>query len=127
MGQGRPLGFVLTGGGVSDYKAVPALLDMPVPKPKALLADKGYDGDTVRENLLCRGILPVVPPEANRREAACLRFPALPGSQSRRAPVQPPEAILRIATRYDKTATSFLGFLSLAATKLWLNNYVNRA
>jgi hypothetical protein len=25
---------------VSDYRAVPALLDMPVTKPKALLADK---------------------------------------------------------------------------------------
>ncbi|WP_287002553.1 hypothetical protein [Sphingobium sp.] len=25
---------------------------IPVAKPKALLADKGYDGDAVRENLL---------------------------------------------------------------------------
>jgi hypothetical protein len=31
---------------------VPALLDMPSPKPNALLADKGYDGDAVRKNLL---------------------------------------------------------------------------
>ncbi|MDA4806534.1 transposase, partial [Enterobacter hormaechei] len=60
-GQGRPLGFVLTGGEVSDYRAVPALLDMPVPKPDALLADKGYDGDAVREELLWRGILPIIP------------------------------------------------------------------
>lgn len=40
-GQGRPLGFVLTGGEVSDYRAVPALLDIPVTAPKAMLADKG--------------------------------------------------------------------------------------
>ncbi|MCY7280289.1 MAG: IS5/IS1182 family transposase, partial [Sphingomonas bacterium] len=33
----------------------------------------------------------------------------------------------RIATRYDKTATSFLGFLCLASAKLWLEHYVNRA
>ena len=33
----------------------------------------------------------------------------------------------RIATRYDKTAASFLGFLCLAAAKLWLTHYVNRA
>ena len=33
----------------------------------------------------------------------------------------------RIATRYDKTAASFLGFLCLAAAKLWLTHYVNKA
>ncbi|MEA4837254.1 MAG: transposase, partial [Rhodospirillaceae bacterium] len=32
----------------------------------------------------------------------------------------------RIATRYDKTAKSFLGFLHLAAAKLWLPAFVNR-
>jgi len=33
----------------------------------------------------------------------------------------------RIATRYDKTAVSFLGFLALAAAKMWMPNFVNRA
>jgi transposase len=32
----------------------------------------------------------------------------------------------RIATRYDKTALSFTGFLCLAAAKLWLSSFVNR-
>jgi transposase len=32
----------------------------------------------------------------------------------------------RIATRYDKTALSFTGFLCLAAAKLWLPSFVNR-
>ena len=32
----------------------------------------------------------------------------------------------RIATRYEKTAVSFLGFLALAAAKLWMPTYVNR-
>ncbi|MAW85811.1 MAG: IS5/IS1182 family transposase, partial [Phyllobacteriaceae bacterium] len=30
------------------------------------------------------------------------------------------------ATRYDKTAKSFLGFLCLAAVRLWLPSFVNR-
>jgi transposase len=34
------LGFILTGGEASDYGAVDALMAIPVPKPKALLADK---------------------------------------------------------------------------------------
>ncbi|MEO9739332.1 MAG: transposase [Hyphomicrobiales bacterium] len=67
-GQGRPLGFVLTGGEASDYCAVPDLLDMPCGKPRLFLADKGYDGDFVRQSLLLAGINPVIPPKSNRRE-----------------------------------------------------------
>ncbi|MGO8242120.1 transposase [Rhizobium johnstonii] len=55
-GQGRPLGFVLTGGEASDYNAVPDLLAIPVGKPRLFLADKGYDGDFLREELLIHGI-----------------------------------------------------------------------
>lgn len=37
-----------------------------------MLADKGYDSDDVRASLLLKGILPVIPPKANRKEAiAC--------------------------------------------------------
>ncbi|WP_416046644.1 transposase [Haematospirillum sp. H1815] len=32
----------------------------------------------------------------------------------------------RIATRYDKMAKSFLGFLHLTAAKLWLPGFVKR-
>ena len=71
-GQGRPLGFVLTGGEASDYKAVDDLIALPVAKSRLMLADKGYDSDDVRASLLLKGILPVIPPKANRKEAiAC--------------------------------------------------------
>ena len=60
--QGSPFGFILTRGEASDYGAVDALMAIPVIKPKALLADKGYDGNAFRENLLIQGILPVIPP-----------------------------------------------------------------
>jgi transposase len=63
-----PLGFILTGGEVSEYRAVPQLLDLPAKPPKALLADKGYDSDAVRERLLLHNILPVIPPKTNRRD-----------------------------------------------------------
>jgi transposase len=33
----------------------------------------------------------------------------------------------RIATRYDKALLSFIGFLCLAASKLWMPAFVNRA
>ena len=43
------------------------LLNLPIAQPKMMLADKGYDGDEVRSSLLMHGILPVIPPKANRR------------------------------------------------------------
>ncbi|WP_254060688.1 transposase [Gluconobacter oxydans] len=59
--QGHPLGFVLTGGQISDYKATEAPMKLPVPNPKAMLADRGYDSDSFCQDLLLHGILPVVP------------------------------------------------------------------
>jgi transposase len=111
---------------VSDYRDVPALLDMPVAKPKALLADKGYDGDAVREDLLWRGILPIIPPKANRREPPACDFRRYRDRNHVERLFNRLKQSRRIATRYDKTAASFLGFLSLAAAKLGLTDYVNR-
>jgi transposase len=41
-----------------------------------MLADKGYDSDDVRTNLLLEGILPVIPPKANRKQAVDFDFRA---------------------------------------------------
>ncbi|WP_404482668.1 transposase [Novosphingobium sp. BL-52-GroH] len=75
--QGRLLGFILAGGEATDYGAVDALMAIPVTKPKALLADKGYDGDAVRENLLMQGILPIIPLKPKRREPIPCGFAAI--------------------------------------------------
>ena len=112
---------------MSDYRAVPALLDIPVTAPKAMLADKGYDGDSVRETLLLRGILPIIPPKANRRDPAPCDFSRYRDRNHVERLFNRLKQSRRIATRYDKTAASFLGFLCLAAAKLWLTHYVNRA
>ena len=32
----------------------------------------------------------------------------------------------RLATRYDKTADSYLGFVLIAAVRLWMRAFVNR-
>ena len=126
-GQGRPLGFVLTGGETSDYKAVDELIDLPVANPKLMLADKGYDSDDVRSSLLLKGILPVIPPKANRKEPIACDFRAYKDRNRVERMFNKLKQFRRIATRYDKTAVSFLGFLALAAAKLWLPTYVNRS
>ena len=95
--------------------------------PKALLADKGYDGDAFRQNLLMHGILPIIPPRSNRkapehpdyrRYRDRNRIERMFGKLKQRR---------RIATRYDKTALSFASFLNLAAARLWPKSFVNAA
>ena len=92
-----------------------------------MLVDKGYDGDGVRSALLMRNILPVIPPKANRREPISCDFKAYKDRNRIERMFNRLKQFRRIATRYDKTALSFIGFLCLAAAKLWLPSFVNRA
>jgi transposase len=100
---------------------------MLVTKPKAMLADKGYDSDAVREELLIHGILPIIPPKITRREPAPCDFRRYRDRNRIERMFNRLKQFRRIATRYDKTSKSYLGFLSLAAAKLWLPHFVNRA
>ena len=47
-GQGRPLVMLLSEGQMSDYKGAALMLDA-LPKAKALLGDRGYDADWLRQ------------------------------------------------------------------------------
>jgi transposase len=91
-----------------------------------MLADKGYDSDAVRETLLLQGILPIIPPKANRREPASCDYRRYRDRNHVERLFNRLKQFRRIATRYDKTAMSFLGFLALAAVRVWLPDYVNR-
>lgn len=92
-----------------------------------MLADKGYNSDDVRAGLLLKGILPVIPPKANRKEAIACDFSAYKDRNRFERMFNKLEQFRGIATRYGKTAVSFLGFLALVAARLWMPNCVNRA
>ncbi|MFT9016431.1 MAG: IS5 family transposase [Acetobacter sp.] len=126
-GQGRPLGFELTGGEVSDYTEADALMALPVAIPQGLLADKGYDSDSIREGLFFHGVLPVIPPRSNRTQHIPCDFRRYRDRNRIERMFNRLKQFRRIATRYDKTRKSFLPFLNLAAVKLWLPSFVNRA
>ena len=102
------------------------LLDLPVAKPRLMLADKGFDSDGVREALLLKGILPVIPPKVTRKDPPSCDRRAYRDRNRIERMFNRLKQFRRIATRYDKTAQSFLAFLSLAAAKLWLPSFVNR-
>ncbi|MFC0511966.1 transposase [Asaia spathodeae] len=117
----------LTGGEASDYTSAEPLMAIPAATPRALLADKGYDGDRFRQSLLMRGVLPIIPPRSNRK---ALEHPDYRRYRDQNR-IERMFGMLkqqrRIATRYDKSVLSFESFLNLAAARLLLRSFVNAA
>lgn len=100
---------------------------IPATSPKALLADKGYDGDRFRESLLLRGILPIIPPRSNRKVPEHPNYRRYKDRNRVERMFGKLKQQRRIATRYDKTILSFASFINLAAARLWLKAFVNTA
>lgn len=140
-GAGRPLALLLTGGNVNDCTQAIGLLDAirvprlgsgrPRTRPDHLLADKGYSTRAIRAELRRRHIPHTIPERrdqrANRRRKGRRggRPPAFDRERyKRRNVVERCFARLKqhrgIATRYDKTVTSFKATVTLASILLWL-------
>jgi transposase len=71
--------------------------------------------------------LPVIPPKTNRKVPIACDFRAYKDRNRVERMFNRLKQFRRIATRYDKTAVSFLNFLALAAAKLWMPTHVNRS
>ncbi len=89
-----------------------------VKKRRLLLADKGYDGNNVRNALLCSGRKPVIPPEANRKNPPGCELQASMDRKRIERMFNRLKQFRRIVTRYDKTRKSFQAFLAIAAVKI---------
>ncbi|WP_405499630.1 IS5 family transposase [Streptomyces anulatus] len=135
----RPLAFVLTAGQAGDAPAFESLMARirvarPVGRPRTtpdvVLADKAYSSRAIRDHLRRRGIRAVIPQPAtqaaNRKRRGSLggRPPAFDReSYKQRNTVERCINKLKqwrgLATRYDKTATIYLGGLHVAAIFIW--------
>ena len=103
------------------------VMDQPGPRPRVLLAEKGYDANFVRDDLAARGVTAVIPAKRNRKVQ-----PVIDGHiYALRNLVERCFSKLknnrRLATRYNKTADSFLGFILVASIRLWLRHFVHTA
>lgn len=126
-GLGLPVALVLTPGEASDTTGYGPVMDEDGPAPKVLIADKGYDSDAIREDLQARGAEPVIPMKRNR----LVQVPIDGFIYALRNRVERCFNRLknerRIATRYDKTSASYLGFTLIGAIRLWIRHFVNTA
>ena len=87
---------------------------------RCLIGDAGYDADRIRQGLLSRGVLPVVAPNPVRKAPPPLDRELYRLRNRVERPNNRLEQFRAVATRYDKTAASYLAVVQLAASRLWL-------
>ena len=112
----------ITPGQESDYTGYDLVMADNLPQPGVLVADRGYDSDKVREDIERRNALPMIPMRKNRkvRKAVDMTIYTLRNRVERC--FNKLKNNRRLATRYDKTADSFLGFIDIACIRLWLRH-----
>jgi transposase len=139
-GRGRPLAVRLTAGQRHESTQLAAVLDsIRVPRPQgrprqrpAMMAlDKGYSYPKCRQLLRQRGIRHVIPERKDQKARRQAK-----GKAGGRPPLFDREIyrlrswaergvnrlkqFRRIATRYEKRAANYLGFVHLACIMIWL-------
>src|SRR3954466_16205191 len=118
-GRGRAIAFALAPGQAHELPLAPGLLDCLPDVPGWIVGDRGFASDAFRERIWNLGARPAIPPKRTDAPVACPEW-----IYANRHLVENLWARLKewraVATRYEKTARSFLGVLCLAATADWL-------
>ena len=117
--SGRAIGFALAPGQAHELPLVPLLLAFLAVIPLWIVADRGYASHAFRELIWTLGARPAIPAKRNEAPVACP-----PWIYHNRNRVERLWSRLKewraVATRYEKTACSFMGVLCMAATMDWL-------
>src|SRR3982751_4954005 len=102
-----------------ELPLAPGLLGCLPDVPGWIVGDRGFASDAFRERIWNLGARPAIPPKRRDAPVACPEW-----IYNNRHLVENLWARLKewraVATRYEKTAHSFLGVLCLAATADWL-------
>ena len=123
---GLPIGVVLSEGEAHDVTAYDGLMQQRDSDPGAMLADKGYDSDTTHHDLRDSGATPEIPSRSNRKVQYSISKPLYALRSRIECFIGHLKEQRRIATRYDKLATSFVGFVLLGCIRIWAR-FVHRA
>ena len=115
---GLPIRFLLSGGEVHDSRMAQALFDGLF--GKHLLADKGYDSQSLVAAAEAAGMIVLIPSRSNSLNPRKYD-PAIYRERNQIERLfNRLKNCRRVASRYEKTARNFLAMLQIAGTMLWL-------
>ena len=111
---GRAIAFRIAPGQAHELPHALPLLERLPDVPSWVVADRGYTSHAFREHIWNLGARPAIPPQRHEAPVACPDW-----IDNNRNVVERLWARLKewraVATRYEKTASSFMGILCLAA------------
>jgi len=112
----------ITPGWTSDFLGSDLMMAENLPESEGPLADRGYDADRIRKTMTERDI----PTQFPMRKTRKMRVGADHALYWLRNLVErcldKLKSARRVATRYNKTAESYLGFIDIASIRLWMRH-----
>lgn len=115
---GCPTRFVVTGGNKSDCSH--AIETLSGQCAEAVLADKGYDTNEIVDTVVNMGAEAVIPSRSRRLQQRAYDRHLYKERSAIECMFNKLKQFRRVATRYDKLASSYLSFLHIAGIGLWL-------
>ncbi len=115
---GLPVRFKLGPGQQNDMAPACDLIDGL--NAEQVIADRAYDADRLYDLILEQNGEPVIPPRRHRKHQHAYDTTAYKQRWGIESFFAKLKQWRRIATRYDKLAANFLGFVKLASIMLWL-------
>lgn len=115
---GQALKFCLTPGQRNDITQAPQLLAEF--RGVQVIADKGYDSSTLIEQLESQGCTTVIPSRSNRKQPREYDKHVYKERHLIECFFNKIKNFRRIFSRFDKKASSFIGFLAYASFIIWL-------
>jgi transposase len=110
--------LTLTPGQAADVTQAEALVE-GVPA-EVVIGDKGYDSDAVVRLIRARGAEAVIPPRENRKAKRAYDRERYRDRSLVERFWQRVKQYRRVATRYEKTARNFMGFVLVASIMVLL-------
>jgi len=115
---GNELRLLYSAGQVHESTKAEALIaDLPA---ENVIGDKAFDSDRFRAHLATRSIAAVIPSNASRSRAIPYDRHLYKERHLVECFINKIKHFRRIATRYDKTITSYASFVAVACVMVWI-------
>ena len=115
---GNPVHFILTGGHIHDGSVATDLLSGIEIAGSNILADKAYGSQQIRDYIVEKNASYTIPPKENCTDPWPCDYITYKERHLVECFFNKIKIFRRVATRYDKLAVSFMGFVHLAS--IWI-------
>lgn len=122
-GNGKPLFATVTAANDDERLELPKLLDsIPTERMAIVEADKGYDSKKVRIEILKRGHFPLIPYRGNQKKTK--KWIKKFRWKVERSISWIKRGYRRVATRWERLAEIYEGFVMIAICMFWVKKLV---